>query len=635
MQRWFADPLLNNNKIDRTIRTIFTHDHFGPSTHQQTGLYSAMLAEPAGSQWFDNETGQPMGRRADGGPTSWQAVIRSPGPSVNTYREFALALQDMQLAYTAASPAKAQTTSFSPNDPTWASSDTSINPPGCPNNNVSPPCPTIISSGGGIGMETVNYRNEPFVFRLNPLASNVPPVAQVNDLSFVFKSLAGRGNNTSTQPKPGSPIGSSNFPFPPAATFSVLDPDPYTPLLRAYTGDNVQVRVIAGAHQQPHTFGLNGVKWLFEPGTPADPAAINNSGYRDTEAIGISEHFEMLFQVPRTPANPDAQHPFTDYLYLADSNTGTPGLSDGMWGLLRSYEGLQKNLMPLFTNPQPGPLPPPKTPIGYSCPAGKSVAKTFNITAIPAAQLPIGTITLNSRTTTGGPITSEQTVNINNNNVTVSAGLLYVLTDELKKGQVKIIEPLILRVNAGDCVQINLTNGIDLANPKTNAIFTNLSMSQYGLSAPPSTRVGLRAQMMAYDALKSSGTNVGFNPTLTAEPGKGGPGTTVTYYWYAGKLQFNPDGSVAVAQPVELGGLNLLPSDPIQQGTQGLVASLIVEPPNTSWCLDGNTRAQAYIYPGQVTCPASITPLFRELVVVSQDDFNNSFGTSDAINYSD
>ena len=478
-------------------------------------------------------------------------------------------------------------------------------------------------------MGTVNYRNEPFVFRVSTKASNTPPVAPVNDLSFVFKSLTGRGYNTSDQPQPGAPIGKkTNFLFPPALTRDLVGPDPYTPLLRAYTGDNVQVRVIAGAHQLPHTFGLNGVKWLVEPGTPADPGAINNSGYRDTEAIGISEHFEMLFPLPRTPVNPN--EPFTDYLYLADSNTGSPnGMSDGMWGLLRGYQSLRSDLMPLFTNPQPAPLPPPKSPAGYSCPTGKSVDKTFNITAIPAVQLPIGTITLNARTTAGGPITSEQQAN----NTTISAGLLYVVTEELKKGQVKIIEPLILRVNAGDCVQVNLTNGIDLSNPKTNAIFTNLSTQSFGLSAPPSTRVGLRAQMMSYNVLQSSGTNVGFNPTLTAEPGKGGPGTTVTYYWYAGNLQFNPDGAVAVAQPVELGGLNLLPSDPIQQGTQGLVASLIVEPPNTSWCLDANTRAQAYVYPGQVTCPTTATPLFRELVVVSQDDFNNSFGTSDAVNY--
>lgn len=630
VQRWFADPLLNNNKIDRTIRTVFTHDHFGPSTHQQTGLYSALLVEPTGSTWFDNETGVPMATRPDGGPTSWQAVIQSPGPAVNTYREFALAVQDSQLAYTASSVPSARTTSYSPVNPTWASPGNSINSPtsqGCPSG-MSPPCPAIISSGGGTGMETVNYRNEPFVFRLNPLASNTPPVPIVNDLSFVFASLNGRGNGTSAQPVPGMPIGSAGFPFPPAITQGLFGPDPYTALLRAYAGDNVQVRVIAGAHAVPHTFGINGVKWLFEPGTPADPAAVNNSGYRDTEAIGISEHFEMLFPLPRTPANPGQV--FTDYLYLADANTGQPGLSDGMWGLLRAYQAPQTNLMRLPTNAQPAPLPPPSGPAGYSCPPGKAIDKTFRITAIPAVQaLPNGTITLNSRTTPGGPITSAQSVN----KTTVNAGLLYVMTDDLVNGKLTsgIVEPLMLRVNAGDCVQIDLTNGIDLSNAQTSAIFTNLSMTQFDLSAPPSTRVGLHAQMLAYDALQSAGRNIGFNPTLTADPGK-----KVTYFWYAGNLQFNPNGSAAVTQPVELGGLNLLPSDTIQQSTQGLVAAMVVEPPNTSWCLDSTTsRASAYIYPGTVNCAnvGAATPVYHEFIAVHQDDFNNSFGTSDAVNY--
>lgn len=50
-QRWFADPILSKDESrtprDRTMRTIFTHDHFGPSSIQQHGFYSALLIEPA------------------------------------------------------------------------------------------------------------------------------------------------------------------------------------------------------------------------------------------------------------------------------------------------------------------------------------------------------------------------------------------------------------------------------------------------------------------------------------------------------------------------------------------------------------------------------------------------------------
>ena len=46
-QRWFADPLLgravDGSRGDRTLGTVFTHDHFAPSSIQQHGFYSALL----------------------------------------------------------------------------------------------------------------------------------------------------------------------------------------------------------------------------------------------------------------------------------------------------------------------------------------------------------------------------------------------------------------------------------------------------------------------------------------------------------------------------------------------------------------------------------------------------------------
>ncbi len=128
VQRFDTDPLLNNQGEDRTLRTVFTHDHFGPSTHQQAGLYGAMLVEPAGSTWRDNEYGCIMpGQtpnangdyvpatksdgvtpRDDGGPTSWSAVIETADTD-ESYREFSFAVGDLQLAYKAGSPATLQT----------------------------------------------------------------------------------------------------------------------------------------------------------------------------------------------------------------------------------------------------------------------------------------------------------------------------------------------------------------------------------------------------------------------------------------------------------------------------------------------------------------------------------------------
>ncbi|HEV8168190.1 MAG TPA: hypothetical protein VGP59_02555, partial [Pyrinomonadaceae bacterium] len=57
IQRWYLDPVVNSQNVDRTLRTVFTHDHFGPSTHQQAGLYAGLVVEPRDSQWKNAEDG--------------------------------------------------------------------------------------------------------------------------------------------------------------------------------------------------------------------------------------------------------------------------------------------------------------------------------------------------------------------------------------------------------------------------------------------------------------------------------------------------------------------------------------------------------------------------------------------------
>ena len=100
VQRWYADPQWDNKGQDRTLRTVFTHDHFGLSTHQQAGLYMGLLVQRKGSKWRNTETGELLNTRADGGPTSFQAMIETSDPKDN-YRQFALEFQDCALAYEA------------------------------------------------------------------------------------------------------------------------------------------------------------------------------------------------------------------------------------------------------------------------------------------------------------------------------------------------------------------------------------------------------------------------------------------------------------------------------------------------------------------------------------------------------
>ena len=66
---------------DRTLQSVFTHDHFGPSTHQQVGLYAALVIEPKWSSWFDSETGVAARRPERRRPHELAGDDRAPGLS--------------------------------------------------------------------------------------------------------------------------------------------------------------------------------------------------------------------------------------------------------------------------------------------------------------------------------------------------------------------------------------------------------------------------------------------------------------------------------------------------------------------------------------------------------------------------
>ena len=104
VQRWWADPLLNTRKFDRTIRTVFTHDHFGPSSHQHHGFYGALVVEKADAVWtaLDGSPlgdGTPSAGRQDGGPTSFAANVITGEGGKDSFREFNLAFADFGIVY--------------------------------------------------------------------------------------------------------------------------------------------------------------------------------------------------------------------------------------------------------------------------------------------------------------------------------------------------------------------------------------------------------------------------------------------------------------------------------------------------------------------------------------------------------
>ena len=667
VQRWFADDVLNNNGYDRTLRTVFTHDHFGPSTHQQAGLYAGLVIEPQGSIWKNPENGVVMGTRAvDGGPTSWQANIIEKDPA-NSHREFLFEFADYQLAYQAGA-------GIGPNGKPIADPLRVINPPiinevGLPfiveNGLVCPggvpaPCPEAVSAADP-GTMSVNYRNEPVPLRIRNPFTNTQASGAAGDLSKVYKSNILRADpQFNVQPT-----------FYPALTKGVQPGDPFTPLLRAYENDKVQIRILVGAHEETHNLTINGHKWLHQPGTPQDPLAVNNSGYRNSQMAGISEHFEFLTGKESILGN----RPFIDYLY--QNSASVDGQWNGVWGILRIYNGragLQSDLMALPNNTEgaaplssndssfstdvdfPTGITDYKDPTDDSvtkdtfvttdtkymspdmikklnegaslmgetteivaalptdfatgkvaptaiCP-GNAPRRNISVTAVNASALPGGKLIYNNRAGNGGALNDP-------------TAIMYFRSSDIDTfGKVKTgvpIEPLVVRANAGDCINFTLVNKLPkvLADLDGFNTMSNLLFHFNANQVKPSNHVGLHPQLIAYNVINSDGKNVGFNPNQTI-----GPGGIVRYMWYAGDVVIN--GSQRIATPIEFGATNLISSDPIKHSNKGAVGSLIIEPQGATWIEDAGSRAQATVTKTDGTS-------FREFVMQLQTDINMRF----------
>jgi hypothetical protein len=82
--------------------TVFTHDHFAPSTQQMAGLYGGLLAEPRCSTWTSLDGKVTYGKRFDGGPTDFAAnILPDPACTDNGWAisRVRLSWQDLQLVY--------------------------------------------------------------------------------------------------------------------------------------------------------------------------------------------------------------------------------------------------------------------------------------------------------------------------------------------------------------------------------------------------------------------------------------------------------------------------------------------------------------------------------------------------------
>lgn len=343
-------------------------------------------------------------------------------------------------------------------------------------------------------------------------------------------------------------------PVDPAYVFSShVFGDPKTPLLEAYAGDPVQFRLIQGSQEEQHSFQIHGMRWRQEP---ADP----RSQLVNSVSIGISEAFNA--RVPQMSCGWD-EDCRGDYLYTLNA---TDGIYQGAWGLLRVYGRNRNGLLPLpDTRPQDmtgnvnfrpsGSPPPPANQPGTPC-VPEAPVKRFTVVAHDAP------ITYNTRADYHDPY-----------------GLLYTAVragetvEQAMARNAAHPEPMVLRVNEGDCVEVTLLNRISPSWQERHGALgvrdgdPNMP-TEPSEGTPGGLRVSLHPQLLQYDVRGSDGATVGYNRDQTV-----GPGGSITYRWYADEVT-----------PGELGAVNLLEYGDVRgHRHHGLLAGLVVGPKGATY----------------------------------------------------
>jgi manganese oxidase len=681
VQRWFADDTLNNNGKDRTLRTVFTHDHFGPSTHQQAGLYAGLVIEPQGSVWKNPETGVTLGTRTDGGPTSWQANIIETN-TANSHREFLFEFADFQLAYQAGAGIGVGGKPIA--DPQRVINPPIINEVGLPflveNGFVCPggvpaPCPEAISAADQ-GTMSVNYRNEPVPLRIRDPYTNTQAFGAPGDLSKVYKSNITRADpEFNVQPT-----------FYPALTKGVQPGDPFTPLLRVYENDKVQIRILVGAHEETHNLTINGHKWLHQPGTPQDPLAVNNSGFRNSQIAGISEHFEFLTGKESILGG----MPFIDYLY--QNSASVDGQWNGVWGLMRVYNGrlglktdllaLPNNLAgaaDLTTNDSEFPvdLTFPNGATDYNDTTDASVmtysTTTTDTTLMSSTMLGTATTSLSPDSSTTsttqsdiiGPILIEEDIVVSNPSdfATGKTAGTTICPGTAPKRKINVTAVNAWALPGGTLVYNSRAgNGGALNDPTAIMYFRSSDIDAYGRvrAGVPIEPLVIRARageciqlnlenrlpkdlpdldgfntmsnlIFHFNANQVRPSNqVGLHPQLVAYNVANSDGKNVGFnpnqtVGPGGVVRYSwyagdvvINGGRRIGTPIEFGATNLISSDPIKHSNKGAIGSLIIEPAGSTWIEDATSRAQATVTKSDGTS-------FREFVVQFQTDINMRF----------
>ncbi len=360
------------------------------------------------------------------------------------------------------------------------------------------------------GGMAINYRNEPFAIRINSAS-----VGDQAEPAYIFSSA--------------------------------VHGDPSTPILRAYPGDQVVIRMITGAHEEEHNFNLAGHRWLADPDDP-------KSSIYDTQAAMLAEYFNFEISGTGTVVRRSVSGRAGKFVreqanarfggtIIVRSGAGGPGdylyssqplndLASGMWGILRIAGARVPDLQPLPGNP----VPPAGNP-WLALKPGEAINTT--------PPRPSNICPANAPNKLFGVALVNQKIVYNSFGDNDPNGIAYVLDNDLGlRGEPTAgtaLKPLFIRANEGDCVNIAFTNllptsGIpvhagDPINPGENATVTNRVNGNL-VSARATWSTGNRASihmagLARYEITRGDGSAVGYNYNTTVAPGES---TLYRYY---------------------------------------------------------------------------------------------------------
>jgi hypothetical protein len=264
---------------------------------------------------------------------------------------------------------------------------------------------------------------------------------------------------------------------------SVAYGDPDTPLLRAYAGDPVVVRQV-GLVEQVGSLRFMGHRFAAE--------RFNRNGtLTDAMTTGISERFDYVLDggaggPRRLPG---------DYLYYSSRSME---MQSGAWGIFRVHDRREPDLQPLPGRsprggngfPQlteTGQAPPPASGVGGACPVW-APRRSYDVSIFE----------------TGADLED--------------ATYAYALSEDVEAilDGTKPLEPLAIRANQLDCLEVRLTN--------------ELSADDFTWTwGSGSTRAGFSVGNVVSDPQRN-GVAIGFNPDSSIAPGE-----TRTYRYFVDK----------------------------------------------------------------------------------------------------